>query len=215
VAALAFDLDDTLFDRNLAMHSLLERWRGVPLSDEEWAVLRSLDEGGQSPRRDFFRELALRFPAVGKDGLEISRRFRHELPGHIAKDPLLIEALENLQSLGMPMAVLSNGSPAFQAAKLRACGAAPFFAKDRVLFSGSLGFAKPDPRAFAALAAQLGVPGGEVLFIGNDPERDIAGALAAGMQACLMQREGGAPAHPRIRHLGELINLLEKSYSAA
>lgn len=198
MAALAFDLDDTLFDRDLALRSLLEMWQGARLNDEEWADIRNLDEGGQSLRRVFFRELALRFPGV--EG--ISKRFRHELPAHIIPDPRLIEALAHLQSLGMPMAVLSNGSPAFQMAKLKACGAAPFFERDRILISGSLGFEKPDPRAFAALAARLGIPAAEVLFIGNDPERDIAGALGAGMQACLIH-------YPR-----ELVNLLEKSYSA-
>jgi putative hydrolase of the HAD superfamily len=157
------------------------------LDEEEWAAIRAADGGGQSPRPAFFDELVRRFPTAGKNGLEISRRFRHELPAHIAPDAAVVETLANLQSLGLPMAVLSNGSSAFQRAKLRACGAAPFFAKDQVLISGALGFAKPDPRAFAALAARLGVTAGEVLFIGNDPERDIAGALRAGMQACLVR----------------------------
>jgi len=199
VAALAFDLDDTLFDRDHALRSMLEMWKGDRLSEEEWADIRTLDEGGQSPRRGFFRELALRFPSVGG----ISKRFRHELPAHIVKDPQLIGALADLQSLGMPMAVLSNGNPAFQMAKLKACGAAPFFRRDRILISGSLGFEKPDPRAFTELASRLDLPTGQVLFIGNDPDRDIDGALGAGMQACL------------IRHPGELANLLETSYSAA
>ncbi len=203
MAAVAFDLDDTLFDRDPALRRLLEEWKGAPLEEDEWATIRLADDGGQSPRRAFFHELARRFPQAGESARELSQRFRHELPQHIVPDPLLVRALANLQSLGLPMAVLSNGSTAFQMAKLRASGAAPFFTRDRILISASLGCAKPDPRAFAALAARLGVPAGEVFFIGNDPERDIAGALGAGMQASLL------------RHPGELVQLLEISYHVA
>ncbi len=54
--------------------------------------------------------------------------------------------------------------------------------------------AKPDRRAFEQVADELGVPAAACLFVGDDPQRDVAGARAAGMRAVLVDpaRDGGA-----------------------
>jgi putative hydrolase of the HAD superfamily len=55
------------------------------------------------------------------------------------------------------------------------------------LTSVEVGFRKPDPRGFAALAALLGCDTGEMLFVGNE-EKDVVGARAAGMVPVLLWR---------------------------
>ncbi|MFM7182489.1 MAG: HAD family hydrolase [Verrucomicrobiales bacterium] len=56
------------------------------------------------------------------------------------------------------------------------------------VWSWRLGVAKPDPAFFrhlAKLAAGLGITPARLLFVGNDPSRDIAPAANAGFATCL------------------------------
>jgi putative hydrolase of the HAD superfamily len=86
------------------------------------------------------------------------------------------------------------------------------------LFAGSVsardaGVAKPDGRIFAAAAKRLGLAPHQVLHVGDDPALDVLGALAAGMQAVWVNRDGKswaheAQPHATASHLGELCAML-------
>lgn len=65
-------------------------------------------------------------------------------------------------------------------------------AVDFLLTSVEVGWRKPEPAGFLALARELEVEPGELWFVGNE-EKDIVGALAAGATAVLIDREGKAP----------------------
>jgi putative hydrolase of the HAD superfamily len=78
---------------------------------------------------------------------------------------------------------LSNGN-----ADLAVIGLAHHF---EVSFSaGALGYAKPDPRAYAALADALTLKPAEILFVGDEPHADVAGPRTAGMQTVWVNRAG-------------------------
>ena len=187
VKAVAFDLDDTLFDRRAALEILLDKWYS-------WAVLVedvfAVDRDGQAPREELFTWLAERFPGSGDDARSLARRFHQEFPACVTPDPAAVEVLDWLRASGVPLGLLSNGSPGMQMAKLRACGAAGHFSKECCLFSGAIRLEKPDPRAFRLLASRLGCEPRDILFVGDDPLRDIAGAAAAGMMTCRLKRRG-------------------------
>ena len=86
------------------------------------------------------------------------------------------------------------------------------------LFAGSVsardaGVAKPDGRIFAAAASRLDLAPEQVLHVGDDPALDVLGALAAGMQAVWVNRDGKpwaheAKPHATVSHLGELCAML-------
>lgn len=50
----------------------------------------------------------------------------------------------------------------------------------------------PDPKLFLWLAEQFGLPPSQVLFVGDDPAKDIVGARAAGLVPVLVDRRGTA-----------------------
>ncbi len=54
---------------------------------------------------------------------------------------------------------------------------------DVVIVSSRVGAAKPDPRIFQAALQRLGVPARRAAHVGDDPERDLGGARAAGLAA--------------------------------
>ncbi|HEY1122337.1 MAG TPA: HAD family hydrolase [Haloferula sp.] len=199
---MAFDLDDTLFDRRAALELLLERWTEAKVDPRRVTQMNLL------PQRELLAELALL--SGGIDVTTVARRFRADFPACVASDAETIAVLDGLQATGVPLGLLSNGSPGMQLAKLRACGAASYFQPRRRLISGAIRIEKPNPQAFHLLADRLGVSPGEILFIGDDPLRDIAGAMAAGMNACQILRAGRdrAAGVPVIESLAELSKLL-------
>jgi putative hydrolase of the HAD superfamily len=81
---------------------------------------------------------------------------------------------------------------------------------DRLLTSTSVGYRKPRPEGFQALARALSVPCQQMLYVGNE-HKDIAGARAAGCRPVLLWRgPGPAPAwgqRATIRSLDELLAL--------
>ena len=84
---------------------------------------------------------------------------------------------------------------------------------DAVVLGPDHGFEKPDPRAFAMVASQLGVDVTELAHIGDDWD-DVEGANAAGATSIYLNRTGGDPgfrsdADHEVRDLDELVGLLD------
>ena len=67
---------------------------------------------------------------------------------------------------------------------------------DGVVISAVEGVAKPDPRLFARALALAGVDPEETVHVGDSPEADVAGALAAGVAPVLVDRAGERPRVP-------------------
>jgi putative hydrolase of the HAD superfamily len=87
-------------------------------------------------------------------------------------------ALRALAAAGRRTAVLSNFDQ-----RLPALLAGLGLEVARVLTPGQLGAAKPDPRFFAAAAARLEVEAAQAVYVGDDPEQDVAAARRAGWRA--------------------------------
>jgi HAD superfamily hydrolase (TIGR01509 family) len=121
----------------------------------------------------------------------------------------VVPALEILRSR-FRLATLSNGN-----ADLECIGIAHHF--DIRLHAAELGFAKPDPRAYAALAEALTLAPAEILFVGDEPCADVIGPGAAGMQTVWVNRTGAAwpsalaAPDASVSDLGGVVALLAKS----
>ncbi len=109
---------------------------------------------------------------------------------------------------GQRLALVTNGAPDIQRAKLAASGLAPHFAA--VIVSGELGAGKPDARPFHAALAALGVAPHRTIMVGDSLERDVVGAHNAGLRAILLDRAGTTPPAGRggVATIGSLRELL-------
>lgn len=65
---------------------------------------------------------------------------------------------------------------------------------DIAMTSEETGLVKPDRASFDLLARRLGVPNGEILYVGNSERYDVRGALGAGMRAALITKSRKAAA---------------------
>jgi putative hydrolase of the HAD superfamily len=81
---------------------------------------------------------------------------------------------------------------------------------DVLLTSRDIGWRKPEPAGFRALADELKVKPNALWFVGNE-EKDIAGARSAGATAVLIDRAGGVPGWGQqhtVRNLREILSLV-------
>ncbi|HEY3365823.1 MAG TPA: HAD family hydrolase [Symbiobacteriaceae bacterium] len=111
----------------------------------------------------------------------MAKRRRYPLYPEVKR---LLEALHGDYRLG----IVTNGVPDLQREKIAGCGVAHLFSASVV--SGEIDCGKPDPAIFAHICSELGVGPAEVVMVGDNPERDVAGATAFGCKSVWVQRSG-------------------------
>ena len=67
---------------------------------------------------------------------------------------------------------------------------------DTLVFSSDYAIIKPSPKLFRRALAAFGVPPHRVLFVGDSPDRDMAGAAALGLGTLLVNAGKPTPAYP-------------------
>ena len=76
--------------------------------------------------------------------------------------------------------IITNGSTQRQKAKIMNTGLNEYF--DTIIISEEVGFSKPDKRIFELALNKLNVQSEDVLFVGDDLEKDIAGCQNANIK---------------------------------
>lgn len=106
-------------------------------------------------------------------------------PGVWRAFPEVVEVLEKLRTRGLRLGVISNFDRRLFAT-LEDLGLAAYF--DHITISSEVGADKPHARMFQRALAAFGVESREAMHVGDDPERDWAGAEAAGLQVFRLDR---------------------------
>lgn len=120
--------------------------------------------------------------------------------------PDVRDALEELESLGFQLGIVSNW-PATLETTLERASLRRFFSV--VVASATVGFAKPHPQPFLCATERLGVEPECTLHVGDSVSLDVRGAEAANMDVLLLDRlDAHETEARRIRTLAELPDLL-------
>ncbi|MCY4063154.1 MAG: HAD family hydrolase [Chloroflexi bacterium] len=127
--------------------------------------------------------------------------------------------LRALQQAGIRLGIVTNASQpmAMRDAELERHGLIQYFPDCRIS-AADAGYLKPDKRIFNCALEQMGTSPEETVFIGDNPEADIAGARSVGMNAVLrvtsrMETNGAHIAyHPRLRTMERLPAILDEWY---
>ena len=190
--AVLWDLDDTIHSRAAAagrmfpgmFRTCLYTDRGEAFIEE--AVAFMLTQAGRHSvmHEAAFRALLERYPSDKPYVREDCVAYYYDhIRDFVEPFPETIEILEKLKSRGIKLAIVTNITPELldhQRKKVEALGIAHLF--DTVVYSAEVGVHKPDRRIFDYAASVLGVPNEQCLFVGDDPQADVAGALGAGME---------------------------------
>jgi len=221
IRAIAFDLDNTLWDVEPVLERaeeclaawLQEHCPRLALSREEMRAARE-----QLARREphnahdvsYLRVAALAAHARehGYDERIAAEAFEVFLAARNAVEifPDVAPALARLR-LRYALASLSNGN-----ADLARIGLGHVFTVS--LNARQIGAAKPHPRCFERLAQDLALDPGAIAYVGDDPQLDVAAARVAGLRTVWMNRRAHAwpsglpPADLTVRDCAQLATAL-------
>jgi putative hydrolase of the HAD superfamily len=219
IAAVLFDLDETLLDRTSSLRAFLRDQyttfssRLGCVAFEVWQDrFLALDARGHVHKSVVYPTLLAEFggdpeaaQALFADYDLRCYRFARAFPG-------MAQTLTELRSEGFRLGIVTNGETEFQSRHIRALGLHELV--DTILISQKEGLRKPDRALFVRAAVQLGVDPAYCLFVGDNPVADILGAHRAGMQTAWLSPEATWPTDlppmpsVRISELPELLRLL-------
>jgi HAD superfamily hydrolase (TIGR01549 family) len=114
-----------------------------------------------------------------------------------------LPTLDALRGRGLKLGLLSN-----TARDLNVFVEHHRLSVDAVLTSRAHGKTKPHATIFRRMLELLDVAPEEAMMVGDTVDDDIEGALAVGMRAVLVDREGRYPAHESLGDLRGLVNLI-------
>ncbi|TCO64891.1 HAD family hydrolase [Actinocrispum wychmicini] len=118
--------------------------------------------------------------------------------GWLVTDPATVDLLGDLHAAGARLALLSNAPSSFG----RAAESQPWTRYfEHLLFSGDLGFVKPEAEIWAALLERLNARAADCVFY-DDRRHNVDGAVAAGLTA--KQWTTAADARQHLAALGVL-----------
>ncbi|MBM7112076.1 acireductone synthase [Archangium primigenium] len=127
-------------------------------------------------------------PLKGLQGLLWERGYREgHFLGHVYEDA--VRRLGEWNARGLRLYVYSSGSVHAQMLLFRHTAHGDLTPLFRGYFDTGLG-GKKEPESYAAIARELGLPGGEILFL-SDVRAELDAAAASGLRTtCVMRGEG-------------------------
>ncbi|MEV7296811.1 HAD family hydrolase [Streptomyces microflavus] len=203
------DLDETLVDRQVAVHDSLTALchaHDFAPATERW--LRAELVNRASP--DSFVRLRNTFGLV-MPSEDLWQEYVDLMSAAVTCRPEVLEGLARLRAAAWTIGVVTNGAGDIQRAKLAGTGLASLI--NGVAASGDLEIRKPDRRLFELAAARCGVSladGG--WMIGDNPGGDIGGGHQAGLRTIWLRGrpwpEGLPAAHHVVDDVTDAITIL-------
>ena len=195
--AVIFDLDDTLVSeiqyamsgyKEVAAHietkgytgknaaAIYKELTGLFFEDHKNVFNRFLINNGRDDSRDNVMEL-----------VEI---YRNHLPDIEYYDDVL-PALRDLREKGIKTGILSDGYAVTQRQKIRALEAEKDF--DIIILTDEIGRDawKPSPKGFNIISERFNIEPEEILYVGDNPEKDFYLSKTAGVKTARIIRESG------------------------
>lgn len=176
MALIAFDLDGTLVDQAAAARrwavEFVAEWRLGGHEIER--IARSLSARG--PKDDVFADLA-RTWSLPVPSAHIWDQYRARMPDLVRCAEPDLQALRVLRETGWTIGIVTNGMADNQEGKIRRTGLA-----DLVygwVISSEVGYRKPDPEIFRALASRLDCSL-QGWMVSDSLQMDVAGGAAVG-----------------------------------
>lgn len=198
IKAVLFDIDDTLYDRNLAqvktlelivqsLPSLFNHLQMVRVKEafleSDRIITNDFNTGAKSTKlRDSRSKLFLRLLGIADSYADIiTEIYVRDYPRVYAPVGSAISVMEEL-SKKYQIGAVSNGLPDVQYRKLDTLGIRNILSC--IVLSEEIGIRKPEPAIFLCAAQLLGRRPDECLFVGDSYASDIVGANRAGMHTC-------------------------------
>ncbi|KZD34330.1 2-haloalkanoic acid dehalogenase [Bacillus cereus] len=186
---MLFDLDDTLLDRDKAVDNLFLLVLEKCYEDVSDTVKNNMLQKFKEYDK---REYGINDKTIVLESLfdEFAPKYRlprnyiqdfwnENFPKCFSIDQNTILFLNHIKR-HFKVGIITNGSTQRQKAKIMNTGLNEYF--DTIIISEEVGFSKPDKRIFELALNKLNVQSEDVLFVGDDLEKDIAGCQNANIK---------------------------------
>jgi FMN phosphatase YigB (HAD superfamily) len=182
VRGVVFDLDDTLLDHKRWIMSKISQTHTTyakQLPDRAVFMREAAQQLEEGQRAHLFDFLAEKFCLPKPLTEQMIEYYRSVVP----TEPTLFSdarpVINSVREMGFKVALLTDNPASTQEQKIMACGLSDLF--DATIFTQTLSCGnKPAKAAFDAVSTQLGIPAHNLIMVGDNLYRDIAGALDAG-----------------------------------
>ena len=197
IRCVIFDVDDTLYSFHHADKAAVEALSAYTKDHFGWEKDEFLNRQRQAMadiRRyagtsGGYRSRILRYQNILEAAGEkifphaqaMSSIYQNTLLENMIPEPGVSEWLPELKNTGVRIGIGSDATAQQQFLKLEKLGFLPFF--DFMVTSEEAGVEKPDPRFFARCNEKCACKANEVLFIGDNYDKDYTGAKNAGYHA--------------------------------
>jgi len=193
VKAVLFDLDNTLMDflrmKTMSCEAAITAMidAGLPLGKEKaMATLWELYQKFGIEYSTIFQKFLLK--TLGRVDYKILASgiiaYRRVKAGFTEPYPYVLQTLIKLRERGYRLAVVSDAPRMKAWLRLAGMGITDFF--DAVVtMDDAGGKLKPDPKPYKVALEKLGLKPDEVIFVGDNPNRDILGAKRLGIRTVL------------------------------
>lgn len=211
--AILFDLDGTLFNRNLALMNFAEmqydNWEELhsKLTREQYTELfLRLDKNGYVWKDAVYKTIAkkLELSAQPEDLLK-----DYQVNFHTSCAPCEITAdvMKTLTAKGLKLGIITNGFTEFQRKTIQTMGIEDFF--DVVVISEEAGLRKPDTAIFQLALKIMNIEPKYAVYVGDHPENDVKAAKDAGLNAIWMKTKHYNQADHADWHISRIEEVLE------
>lgn len=201
IKAIGFDMDDTLYDRDLIYRSAYDLvTRYVVKSDVEFEKFnlvyqecslveyqkfmsgeKTFDEYQLDRFVDAFKELNI---DIDIDQAKIFQAIYDYQKKHVQLRQFMEKILLDLvERDDIKIFLLTNGPSDNQRKKIKNLKLDKFFSEDEIFISGDLSVSKPDRKIFDHVSEKLNLDPSSIVYIGDNLENDVIGALEVGWQA--------------------------------
>ena len=202
---IVFDIDDTLYCRQDMLVKAAETVLGVKIPDwrefirifyEKSDINMAQLESGEVTTRDTngwrynetFRILGL--PYKPQDGVLAADAYL-ELQSHMFISDGLASLLDKLASdPEIKLAILTAGESKHQWNKVDMLGLDRWFDRSLILVTGDTPYTKPDVELLRMMEKRLDLSPSDLWMIGDNYDKDIAGAIKAGWHSLWLNRRG-------------------------
>ena len=211
--AILLDLDDTIIDDSVGVD---DGWRvacedadaavfGIEPAVLQASIMSVRDWYWSDPSRHRAGRADLRAAGTWIVGealrrLEVDRpelaprianRYRDVREEALSLFPGALDALARMKSLGLGLALLTNGAASAQRAKIERFGLAPFF--EYVCIEGEFGCGKPDRRVYVSALSALACDASDAWMAGDNLEWDVAAPMRLGIHGVWIDRSRSGP----------------------
>jgi len=214
IKAVIFDLDDTLYSEKEYVKSGFKKVAetiGENVSEIEKQLWQAFENNENAI------DSVLKANDIYSDELKNKCvvEYRYHVPDiHFYED--VVDTLIALKENGTKIGIITDGRPEGQRAKIKSLGLEKMV--DEIIVTDELGgvrFRKPDDISFRIMQKRLNVKFSEMVYVGDNLNKDFIAPMQLGMQACYYENKDGLYYNEKLTHsnikkiskIAEVLNL--------